>query len=100
MNKHIISETISSVNAQITEIRTRLMAALAIMIPEGRFTFDGEYAPNITDEEDCVRFTAKSVSKEQVTLSDETTLDLGDIGTDDLNNLVDAVYNELYIKEK
>lgn len=95
----MISKKLENIQSQVTEVRTKLMQTLDALLPNSKLTFTKETAPYVTDEEECVRLKAKSVSKEQITLEDDTTFDISDIGTDDLLALVESVYHELENKK-
>ena len=101
MEKAMLKQKVSSltvmINAEIGDIRFRLTQALGLMLPNKvAIILNEDLAPHITAEEDCVRLKATQVSTEEVTLEYESTIDIGDIGTDDLNSLVDAVRTELF----
>ena len=63
-------------------------------LADGNTCVIGEVFGDFWDYQD-----AKSVSKEQVTLADDTTFDIGNIGTDDLISLIESVYSELKNKK-
>src|SRR5665213_2529108 len=96
MEKAMLKQKVTSltvmINAEIGDIRFRLTQALGLMLPNKvAIILNEKIAPHITAEEDCVRLKATQVSTEEVTLEDDSTIDIGDIGTDDLNSLVEAV---------
>jgi len=89
------SDVLKNTHSEITDIRAKLMQALEMLIPTGIVELTEAIAPFITDEEECTRLKAKSTSKDQITLSDDTVISVGDVGTDDLIALVESVNNEL-----
>jgi len=96
--KLAVGSMIDVTNEHLNTIRKDLFTSLELMIENGTHEFDKNTRPYITDEEECVRLGAKSCTKDIVTLSDGSEMDLGEVGTDDLLSIVDQVHSDLYDK--
>ena len=97
MDKKVINSRLSLVNSRLTEVRGILTESIADMLGDKSHTYTGKsFTPYVTDEELCERLKAISITKGEVTLSDYSTLDLGEVGTDDLNSLAEALSCDLF----
>lgn len=84
-------------NNSITSARKVLSTVLSKMLGDKKHTFK-TYDVYVTDEENCSREQIKSCDKDSVYFNDGSSLDIGEIGTDDLNSVVDFVRSELMEK--
>lgn len=97
MDKNVINSRMSLVNSRLSEVRGILTDSINDMLEGKDHTYTGKsFTPYVTDEEGCERLKAISINKDEVTLSDDSTLDLGDVGTDDLNSLAEALSCDLF----
>ena len=94
-DKKVINSRLSLVNSRLTEVRGILMESLKDMLGDKTHEYE-KYTPFVTDEEECDRRQAISIDTEVVTLDDGSTIDLGDVGTDDLHSLVDGLVVDLF----
>ena len=81
-------------NNSITSARTVLSTVLSKMLGNKKHTFK-QFDVYVTDEENCSRELIKSCDKDAVYFHDGSSLEIGEIGTDDLHNVVDMVRSEL-----
>jgi len=96
--KLVVGSVIDVAYKHLSVIKKDLIGALESMLAYHTHEFDKKLQPHITDEEECVRLAAKSCTKDTVTLSDGSEMDLWDVGTDDLMSIVDQVHSDLYDK--
>jgi hypothetical protein len=83
-------------NDKIGDIRLMVMQELERLLPVGKIhTFSDTAGLCVNDEEESTRLQVLSVDKHEVTLEDNSTMDLGDIGTDDLLTVLDTLDTEL-----
>jgi hypothetical protein len=84
-------------NDKIGDIRLMVMQELERLLPVGKVhTFNPETSGLcVNDEEESVRLQVVSVDRHEVTFEDTTTMDIGDIGTDDLLTVLDTLDTEL-----
>ena len=66
------------------------------MLGKKKHNFAKSIMVNIEEEG---RMVAIGITKDVVLLNDNTSVDIGDVDTDDLYGLVDKVYSELFIEE-
>lgn len=95
MDSKVISSRLSLVNSRISEVRGILTESINDMLGDTTHEFV-KTTPFVTDEEECDRRQAISIDTEVVTLDDGSTIDLGDVGTDDLHSLVDGLVVDLF----
>ena len=93
MNKEI-SQKIAAANEAISKARLALSQALEQLIGEKTHTFH-TYDVYVTDEENGTRDRVKCCTKDAVEFDDGTTMDVGNIPTDDLHSVVDMLHSEL-----
>jgi len=87
---------IYTVNSKIEEIRLSVMAEIERLVPDTPHVFNPDTSGLcVNDEENSTRLQVISVNKDYVTLEDSSTMDLGDIGTDDLLTVLDTLDLEL-----
>lgn len=91
--KHVVDK-IAKANDAISEARKALTEALARMLENKTHTFK-TYDVYVTDEENCTREQIKSCDRDAVYFQDGSSLEIGEIGTDDLHSVVDMVHSEL-----
>lgn len=94
MNK--AREIIHLANIQLETIRVAAMLEIGRLVSDKKHIFNPDTSGLcVTDEEEGVRLQVVSVDKDQITFEDESTMDLGDIGTDDLLTVLDTLDTEL-----
>lgn len=81
-------------NKSIELARITLSKALSKMLGDTSHTFK-IYDVYVTDEEECTRLLVKSCDKDAVYFYDGSSLEIGEVGTDDLHGIVDMVRTEL-----
>ena len=81
-------------NNSIASARTVLSTVLSKMLGDKKHTFK-QFDVYVTDEENCSRELITSCDKDAVYFTDGSSLEIGEIGTDDLHNVVDMVRSEL-----
>ena len=89
-----ITGQIGAANDSIVIARNLLTSQLERMLGKKTHTFK-KYDIYVTDEEYCTREQIKSCNKDLVTFLDGSTMNIGDIGTDDLYAIVSFTYDEL-----
>jgi hypothetical protein len=84
-------------NDKIVDIRLVVMQELERLLPVGKVhTFNPDTSGLcVNDEEESTRLQVLSMDRHEVTLEDDSTMDLGDIGTDDLLTVLDTLDTEL-----
>lgn len=95
MEKRLFLSELEKANSRIATAREILMETLTEVLGEREHKFKN-YTPYVTDEEECDRLEAISINKDEVTLDDGSTIDLGDVGTDDLHSLVQGISADLF----
>jgi len=94
MNK--AREIISLANIQLEIIRVAAMQEIGRLVSDKKHVFNPDTSGLcVTDEEEGVRPQVVAVDKDQITFEDDSTMDLGDIGTDDLLTVLDTLDSEL-----
>lgn len=93
------AERLGEVNDQITKIRCIMTSVLEEMLGERTHAFRHDSGIYITDEEECVRLLAKGCTKDEIILEDESTIEYGSVGTDDLHSIVDTVHHDLFVEQ-
>ena len=90
-------QILHEVNDKIGDIRLSVMQEIERLLPVERVhTFNPDTSGLcINVEEDSTRLQVISMDRNEVTLEDDSTMDLGDIGTDDLLTILDTLDNEL-----
>lgn len=94
-NRAVFSEVITDINKNITEVRANLLKVIQTMLQNETHLFKNDVF--VTDEEERYRLKVYTVSKDVVDLVEGDTLDLSNIGTDDLYSIADGIYIELFL---
>jgi hypothetical protein len=91
-------EVLHKANSLVEDVRLMVMKEIERLLPVSReHTFNPETSGLcINLEEDSTRLQVVSMTQIEVTLEDETTFDIDDIGTDDLLTILDTLETELY----
>lgn len=91
-------EVLHKANSLVEDVRLMVMKEIERLLPVSReHTFNPENSGLcINLEEDSTRLQVVSMTQIEVTLEDDSTFDIGDIGTDDLLTILDTLETELY----
>lgn len=95
MEKRIFLSELEKANSRIADARKILIETLTNVLGEKKHNYK-KYTPFVTDEEECDRLEAISINKDEVTLVDSSTMDIGGVGTDDLHSLVQGISIDLF----
>ena len=95
MEKRIFISELEKANSRIADARKILMETLTDVLGEKIHNYK-KYTPYVTDEEECDRLEAISINKDEVTLVDGSTMDIGDVGTDDLHSLIQGISIDIF----
>jgi hypothetical protein len=87
-------DKISAANDAISNARLNLTQAIQRMLDNKTHTFK-TYDVYVTDEEEGTRNQVKSVNKDEVTFHDGSTMEFGNMGTDDIHSVADMLCAEL-----
>jgi hypothetical protein len=90
-------EVLHKANSLVEDVRIMVMKEIERLLPVSReHTFNPDNSGLCVNiEEDSTRLQVISMTQIEVTLEDETSIDLGDIGTDDLLTILDTLESEL-----
>ena len=95
MEKRTFQSELEKANSRIADARKILMETISEFLGDTSHTFKN-YTPYLTDEEECDRQKAISINKDIVTCEDGSTMEIGDVGTDDLHSLVVGINIDLF----
>lgn len=84
-------------NTKIGEVRLSIMQEIERILPTGKIhTFNPDTSGLcINIEEEGLRLQAVSMNNNEIKLEDESTIDIGEIGTDDLLTILDTLNEEI-----
>lgn len=95
MEKRIFLSELEKANSRIADARKILLETLADVLGEKKHNYK-KHTPYVTDEVECERLEAISINKDEVTLEDGSTMDIGGVGTDDLHSLLEGISIDLF----